>query len=187
MEVFVETTPIISDKTKSHAWTALQVLLGSLFLAACAQITIPLYPVPLTMQTFGIFLLAIMQGGKKACMSTLLYLGLVTAGLPVLAGWHSEAIWWALPSVGFIAAFPIAAFAIGKMVEMRKKHSAIWVMTSIVTGQVIIYTLGVLGLMRILSFEQSLAAGLIPFVPLAGVKLLLATSFSGLWLRWKRK
>ncbi|MCB1080673.1 MAG: hypothetical protein KDK69_02520, partial [Chlamydiia bacterium] len=66
MQVYVETTPIISDKTKSRAWTALQVVMGSLFLAACSQITIPLYPVPLTMQTLGIFILAMMQGGNKA-------------------------------------------------------------------------------------------------------------------------
>ena len=58
MEVFIESTLAFSTKTKSRAWTAFQVLIGSLFLAACSQISIPLYPVPMTMQTLGVFTLA---------------------------------------------------------------------------------------------------------------------------------
>ena len=82
MEVLVESTPVFSEKTKSRAWTMTQVVLGSLFLAALSQVSIPLYPVPMSLQTLGIFLLAIGQGGRKACYSTLLYLGFITLGLP---------------------------------------------------------------------------------------------------------
>ncbi|NGX50835.1 MAG: Biotin transporter BioY [Chlamydiae bacterium] len=187
MEVYIETTPVISDKSRAQLWIATQILLGSLFLAACAQISIPLYPVPLTLQTFGIFILAIMQGGKRAAWSTLLYLGFFSLGLPFLAGGNSHQLWWLLPQAGYLASFPIAAFVIGKMVAVREKPSPLWIVASILSGQFIVYFLGIIVLMRILSFEQSIMVGLLPFLPLAGVKLLLAASFSGAWLRWKRK
>ncbi|QVL57329.1 MAG: biotin transporter BioY [Simkaniaceae bacterium] len=187
MEVIVESTPVFSEKTKSHAWTATQVVLGSLFLAALAQVSIPLYPIPMTLQTLGIFLLAIGQGGKKASYSSLLYLALAAFGLPVLAGGVSNSLWIALPSAGYLIGFPIASFVIGKMVRMRENPSALWMMGSVLVGQLIIYTLGVAGLTRILSFEQSMMVGLVPFLPLAGVKLLMASSIGGFWIRFKKR
>jgi len=187
MEVYIESKPAFSEKAKSRAWTAFQILVGGLFLAACAQVRIPLYPVPLTLQTLGVFILATMQGGKKASYSVLFYLALVTLGLPVLAGGVSNSMWFVLPSAGYLFAFPIAAFVIGKMVYAKQKPSSLWVLASILVGQVIIYTLGVGFLMRFLSFKQSLMAGVVPFLLLAGVKLLLASTLGGLWLRWKKK
>ncbi len=186
MEVLVESTPVFSEKTKARSWTLMQVVLGSLFLAACAQITIPLYPIPLTMQTLGIFFLAAVQGGKKASYSALLYLGLITVGLPILAGGLSNSLWFTLPQVGYLFAFPIAAFVIGKLIHSKKNASPLWILGSILVGQAIIYTLGVAGLTRFLSIKESMMVGVVPFIPLAGIKILIASSLGGLWLRWKR-
>ena len=187
MEVYIESTPAFSEKAKSRAWTAFQVLIGGLFLAACAQVTIPLYPVPMTMQTLGVFTLAAMQGGQKASYSALFYLVLMTLGLPVLAGGASNSMWFALPSAGYLVAFPIAAFVIGKMVQAKEKPTALWIAASILVGQAIIYALGVGFLMRFLSFKQSIMAGVVPFLALAGVKMMFATTLGGLWLRWKKR
>ncbi len=166
--------------------TAAQVLLGTLFLAACAQIAIPLYPVPMTMQTLGIFILAIMQGGKKASYSTLLYLLLATVGLPVLAGGATISSWLSIPTAGYLAAFPIAAFTIGKMTETKERPSSLWLVASILVGQIIVYTLGVIGLMRLLSFKQSIMVGVVPFLPVAGAKVLFAATLGGAWLRFRK-
>ncbi|WP_194847867.1 biotin transporter BioY [Candidatus Neptunochlamydia vexilliferae] len=166
--------------------TATKVLLGALFLAACAQITIPLYPVPMTMQTLGIFALAVMQGGKKASYSTLLYLVLATLGLPVLPGGAIITSWLALPTVGYLVAFPIAAFVIGKMVQIKERPSSLWIVASIFVGQAIIYTLGIFGLMQFLSLKQSIMVGVVPFLPLAGAKALFAAGLGGAWLRFRK-
>ena len=185
MEVFIEGTTLVSDTIKFRAKAAFQVLLGSLFLVACTQIIIPLYPVPITMQTLGIFLLAIMQGGKKASYSTLLYLVFACLRLPVLAG--GTLFWWMIPTAGYLVAFPIAAYVTGNLVERRENPSPFWIVASILVGQVLIWSLGILGLMRIMNFEQSLMVGLVPFLPVEGAKVLLASSLGGLWLRSKRK
>ncbi len=187
MEVFIESKPVFSEKTKSRAWTATQVLIGGLFLAACAQVSIPLYPIPMTMQTLGVFTLATMQGGRIAFYSALLYLALISLGLPVLAGGVSNTMWFALPSAGYLLAFPIAAYVIGKLISAKENPSSLWILFSVLVGQVVIYTLGIGVLTRLLSIKESLMAGLFPFLPLAGVKLIMASTLGGLWLRWKKK
>ncbi|MDJ0652351.1 MAG: biotin transporter BioY [Simkaniaceae bacterium] len=186
MKVLIESIPAFSEKTNSRVWTLTQIVLGSLFLAALSQVSIPLHPVPMSLQTLGIFLLAMGQGGRKASCSTLLYLGFITLGLPFLAGGIANAQWFALPSAGYLVGFPIASHVIGKIVNSRENPSSFRIMISILAGQMIIYILGIAGLMRILSFEQSLAVGLVPFVPLAGVKFLIASGLGGLWLRFKK-
>lgn len=168
-------------------WTAAQVALGGLFLAAMAQVSIPLYPVPMTLHTFAVFMLAIGQGEKKGAYSCLFYLALLSMGLPFLQGWGANTHWYLFPTGGYLLSFPIAAFVIGKIVGRQENPSPLRIVGSILSGQLIIYTLGVAGLMRFLSFEQSLISGMLIFLPLAGVKLLAATSLGGLWLKWKRK
>ena len=187
MQVFIESKSAFSEKAKSRAWTAMQVLVGGLFLAACAQVSIPLYPIPMTMQTLGVFTLAVMQGGRIASYSVLLYLALISLGLPVLSGGASNAMWFALPSAGYLLAFPIAAYVIGKLISAKEKPSSLWILFSVLMGQVIIFTLGVGVLTRLLSVKESIMVGLTPFLPLEGVKLLMASTLGGLWLRWKKK
>jgi biotin transport system substrate-specific component len=48
----------------SASRSALLVVLGSVFLAVCAQIYIPLEPVPITMQTFGVLVLGMAYGWR---------------------------------------------------------------------------------------------------------------------------
>jgi|JI10StandDraft_1071094.scaffolds.fasta_scaffold02452_19 biotin transport system substrate-specific component len=185
MKVLTASLPWLAKR--SFAWTAAQVILGSLFLAAMAQVSIPLYPVPMTLQTTGIFLLAMGLGKKKGFYSTLLYVGLASLGLPFLSNGVSNSHWYLFPCVGYIAAFPIAAYVVGKLIEIKKNPSSLWIMGSILVGKVMIYTLGVAGLTRFLSFKQSLISGCLIFIPLAGLKLLAATSLGGLWLKWKKR
>ncbi|MCB1107425.1 MAG: biotin transporter BioY [Chlamydiia bacterium] len=185
METFTESKSVVSGALKVRAWTAFQVILGSLFLSTCAQISIPFYPVPMTMQTLGVFILALMQGGRRASYSTFLYLALISLGLPLLSGGVSNSLWLALPTAGYLIGFPVAAFIIGKLAYAKERPSSWWIMMSILLGQMVIYTLGVGNLTRFLSFKQSVLVGLLPFLPLAGVKLLMATTFGSLWLRRK--
>lgn len=41
---------------RSPAWQAGAVVIGTLFLALCSHIAVPMVPVPVTMQTFGVAL-----------------------------------------------------------------------------------------------------------------------------------
>lgn len=71
-----------------------KMVLGSLFaslIAICAWICIPIPPVSVTMQTFGVLLTLGILGGKWGSVSILLYLIMGIIGLPVFAGFRGGA------------------------------------------------------------------------------------------------
>lgn len=68
-------------KTKNMTFTAM----AAVILALCAWIKIPA-AVPFTLQTFGIFLVLNLLGGKRGTLSILVYILLGAVGIPVFAG-----------------------------------------------------------------------------------------------------
>jgi len=174
-----------SVKARAFSLEALQVVVGSLFLAFCAQIAIPMHPVPMTLQTLGVFLLGISLGGRKAGLAVLLYLVEATMGLPVLARGMMNPLWILGPTAGYLLSWPLVAYVVGTLVK-RNQERILWVMTSLFCGQVINYSLGVLFLCRLVNLKVAISVGVIPFMPIAAFKLVLASLLSGLYLRFKR-
>lgn len=62
-----------------------QIALAAAFISICAWISIPSV-VPFTLQSFAIFFILLLLGGKKGTMAVALYLLLGAVGLPVFAG-----------------------------------------------------------------------------------------------------
>ena len=61
---------------------------ASLFVALCARITIPLMPltpVPLTLQNFGVLLVGLLLGSRRGFAAMVLYLVEGMSGLPVFS------------------------------------------------------------------------------------------------------
>jgi len=175
-------TDTLSSFFQSHIRTFFQLLLGSSFLIICSKITIPLSPVLITMQTFGIACLAMFLGGERATYSILFYLIGGCLELPVFATPLSNPFWWMLPSAGYLVAFPIAAFVMGKMCDRYQTPSPFWIFFSLVTGHCVIYLLGILGLMRFMSLHHSLMVGLFPFLLGDSIKIFFAMTVRKLWL-----
>lgn len=65
--------------------TLAEILSCVLLLFLMAQISIPLQPVPITLQTLGVMLIGLKFHRRTAFYSVLTYLSLGAAGLPVLA------------------------------------------------------------------------------------------------------
>ncbi|MBA3722251.1 MAG: biotin transporter BioY [Parachlamydiaceae bacterium] len=161
--------------------TLIPVLLGSIFLAVLAQIAIPLpfNLVPITLQTFGVSILAITLGSKKASLSVLTYLIQATCGLPVLAGGISNPFWIIGPKVGYLIGFVIAAYVVGKLIEKQKKSSFLKNFFILSLTEVIILTLGTLGLGFFIGWESAFLMGFLPFVPGAVLKICMTTTSFG--------
>jgi len=107
--------------------------------AIAAQITIPVKPVPFTLQTMIVVLAGAMLGAKKGAYSQLLYLAAGAIGLPVFAALPESGLGIARflsPTGGFLLAFPLAAFATGLLVEKYKNYFA--VVASMFLGEVIV-------------------------------------------------
>lgn len=154
----------------------IQVLLGACYLACLSQVTIPLLPVPITLQTFGVFTLGLYLGPKKAAWSVLSYLCAGTLGAPVFPNLLSNPLWMLSPKAGYYISFPIAAYVIGFISASRETYRFFWYALSVLCGQCIIYTVGVFWLSCFLGVEQAIAVGFLPFIPMAMLKLLAAVS-----------
>jgi len=166
------------ENTYPKVHIACQVLLGSFFMAVLAQITIPLKPVPVSLQTLGVFLLSMVMDKKLAAYSLFLYLGEATIGLPVLSSLKCNPLWMIGPTAGYLLSFPVAAYVIGYLLEKDPSKSLLWTALSLVVGQMIIYTSGVIFLSFMIGSEKAFFVGLLPFIPVGFYKIGLALASS---------
>ena len=153
---------------------AVLVFAGAVALALLAQIQIPLQPVPVTGQTFGVLLVGALLGSRRGTLSMLTYLSMGAAGLPVFAGLGAGASHFAGPTGGYLVGFVVAAWLIGRLAERgwdRRVHTTALAM---LLGTVLIYLPGIAWLSTFVGWGQVLQLGLIPFLLGDLLKLALA-------------
>ena len=153
------------------------IVLGSLFVAALAQVEIPLpfTPVPITGQTFGVLLVGAALGSKRGAAALALYLTEGMLGLPFFAGGaHGLSIVTGATG-GYLIGFIVAAYVIGQLAERGLERSARTSFIPFLVGTIIIYACGVTWLAVLLgSFSKAVTLGMIPFLIGDAIKLLAA-------------
>lgn len=165
---------------KEWVLASLQVGIASLFLACISVFKVPLYPTPMTLQTFGVFLLPLFLGPKKSAAAVVLYLLEACCGWPILSGGISNPLWLLTPNFGFLLSFPLAAYVIGKLVSSFAVGHFFKTLLALVAGQLVIICGGVVGLSCFFGLEKAWAYGVSPFILAMTVKIFLAaTSFHG--------
>lgn len=146
-----------------------EVFAGSLFIALCSLIYLPTLPIATTLQTFGLFILALTLGAEKTFFAASLYLIEATTGWPVLCG-CSHSLWWMGPSAGYLIAFPFAGYLAGKI-----GHSASSFGRQIVAiglGKFLIYGMGWAHLSSFIGSYAAFTQGVLFFLPTACLKIL---------------
>jgi biotin transport system substrate-specific component len=103
--------------TQTLPTQALLVLVGSFLIALSAQVTVPMYPVPMTLQTLTISLIGLAYGARLGAVTVLAYLAEGAAGLPVFAGGNAGLLYMTGPTAGFLIGFVPMAFATGWLAE----------------------------------------------------------------------
>ncbi|WP_270938917.1 biotin transporter BioY, partial [Falsiroseomonas oryzae] len=78
------------------------VLLGSWLLAASAQVTVPMWPVPATLQSMVVLLLGAAGGPGLGVAAVAAYLAQGAAGLPFFAGGAAGPAVLAGPTAGYL-------------------------------------------------------------------------------------
>lgn len=149
---------------------------GAGLTALLAQVQVPMYPVPMTLQTFAVLLIAAAMGPWRALSSMGLYVALGAAGLPVFAG--AKALGQVLPTAGYLVGFAVAAVVVGLLANRGLVKNPASVLISFLAGSAVIYLFGagwlVVGLG--MSVEQALLAGVVPFLVGDAAKALLASA-----------
>lgn len=169
-------TSVIKNSSLSNFLThpLARVIGGSLFLALCAQMSIPLpfTPIPFTFHMLGILLLGIALGSKQAALSTCLYLTEGALGLPVFAGGLSLAS--ISVTSGYLIGMPLAAYIAG---YASKDKSNLYNFILLATAAFVVLSLGAIVLSTFVGAENALTLGVYPFIPGDLLKALIALSY----------
>jgi biotin transport system substrate-specific component len=116
-------------------------ILGSLILWASAKISVPFWPVPMTLQTGAVVLLAAAYGSRLGLATVVLYLMEGIAGLPVFSGGGGPAYLLG-PTGGFLIGFAPAAYIVGWLAERGFDRNPVSLFGAMLAGDVVIFLLG---------------------------------------------
>jgi len=172
--------PVLSSRyfPRTAAWLRdlLLISISALFVAAFAQIRIPLpiTPDPLTGQTFAVLLIGAALGSKRGAASLMLYTLMGTLGLPFFAGGASGLAYLSGPTLGYLVGFVVATYVIGLLAERGLERSVRTSLVPFAIGTLVIYIFGAGWLAILFGIEQALALGLLPFLIGDAIKLVLA-------------
>ena len=153
------------------------ILFGSLFVAALAQVKIPLpfTTVPITGQTFGVLLIGAALGSKRGAASLGLYLAEGITGLPFFAGGGHGLHVITGATGGYLIGFIAAAYVVGHLAERGLERNARTSFIPFLVGTTIIYACGVSWLAIVSGdFSKTFALGFFPFLIGDVIKLIAA-------------
>ncbi|MFC4270938.1 biotin transporter BioY [Sneathiella chungangensis] len=161
---------------------AVLAVAGTALLAISAQISVPMWPVPMTMQTFAVVLIGAAYGWRLGGATVALYLAEGAMGLPVFANGGSLAS-LAGPTAGYLFAFVAAAALVGALIEKGWGRSLLKTALAMTLGTAVIFAGGIAWLSTFTGVEKALVVGMYPFLPGAVFKIALAVAV--LPMAWK--
>ncbi len=151
------------------------VSLGAVIISISAWITVP-FAIPFTMQTFGVFSVLLLLGGKRGTLSVLLYIALGAIGLPVFSGFNAGFGVLLGITGGFIFGFAVSGALYWALERLFCKHTlsrpiilAVSLAACYAAGTVwYIYSSGSAGI------GSAISLCVLPYILPDAVKLLLA-------------
>jgi biotin transport system substrate-specific component len=164
------TTPMTTLASRvwqvSGSWKkqALLAVLGSLFIAICAQITIHLPLVPITMQTFAVLAVGAAFGMRLGAATLALYVLEGTLGLPVFAEFRAGPAVLMGPTGGYLIGFIIAGALVGWFAERGYDRRVLTMFGVMMLGAAVLYIPGLLWLAQYTGYDKVLELGLYPFL-----------------------
>ena len=180
-----ETLLMRSVFQSTSGWkNAALVLCGSAIVAIAAQISVPMFPVPMTLQTLAISIIGLTFGARLAGITLLVYLAEGALGMPVFANGGAGVLKLMGPTSGFLWGFVGMAFLTGWLAENGFSRGLSRLGIAALIPAVLLYVPGVLGLWAMTPLELSGAfkAGALPFILADLVKSILAAMVvTGSW------
>ncbi len=169
---------LIQNIQNPVARTLLVLALSNVLLIASAKVTIPLGPIPLSMQTLAVVMIGAVCGTKLGLAAIFLYLFEGALGAPVFAGTPAKGIGLAYmvgPTGGYLLGFILASMWCGYTYQkgwMQKIHL---LLMHICIAFSLIYIPGLLWLGQIIGWDKPiLEFGFYPFLLGDALKLILA-------------
>ena len=179
-----------ASSSPQDVWLRIAATVGFvLLIAVAAQIAIPLYPVPMTMQTWAVLLAGAVLGPRWSVASVVLYLALAMAGLPVLANGAGGMVAATGGSAGYLMGFPAAAFLVGWATEQGGMDRPLPGFAILLLAHALILACGTGWLILSIGLDpgRAVQVGATPFLIGAMVKSGLVLATLALWRRLKTR
>lgn len=168
--VIQDSTLLLSNKfAKELSYT----LWGVFLLFLSAQISIPLEPVPITLQTFGVMLVALSFPRKTALQAVITYLVLGGMGLPFFAGFTGGLAKFIGPTAGYLFGFLAAVAVMGALRQYFNRENFFHIALNCLIGTLVIFAFGIGWLAYFMGIHKAVQVGLMPFILPGAVKILL--------------
>jgi biotin transport system substrate-specific component len=143
------------------ALKAVVLVLGIAFLTAASWVQVPMWPVPMTMQTFAVMMVGALCGWRLGTATVVSWLVLALQ-FPLLSEFKT------LPMVattsGYLAAFVVMAAFVGYMAERGFTARPIPAFLVLLVAEVICFALGVAYLGAVIGYDKAVQFGLMPFI-----------------------
>jgi biotin transport system substrate-specific component len=167
------------------------VVLGTLFITICAKISVPVWPVPVTLQSFAIVALAAAFGLRIGVATVALYLAEGAFGLPVFATGGGLA-YLAGPTGGFLLGFLVLAAIVGFAADRGASAKPLTLFATMVGAEALLLVLGFVWLLTLSGqagwidqnnvVASAFAGAIQPFIIWDILKMALAAlTVTGLW------
>jgi biotin transport system substrate-specific component len=153
------------------------VVIGTLALALASQISVPMVPVPITMQTFAVTMIGALYGWRLGGLTVLAWLAEAMVGFPVLAEFKSGIAPFMGPTAGYLVAFPLMAIFVGFLTEKGISANRLFTGFSLhLAANLLCLLLGWMWLAQVIGAEKAWIAGVVPFLIGAVLKSALAAT-----------
>jgi biotin transport system substrate-specific component len=152
------------------------VLAGTALIAIAAKIKVPFVPVPMTLQTLAIGLIAATYGFRLGTLTVIAYLGEGLLGLPVFTNTPPAVagpLYFLGPTGGFLIGFVVLAMVVGYAADRGFDRSTLRLFAAVLLGEILMFALGFVWLAWFaqlssgatgLGVATALAAGVTPFI-----------------------
>lgn len=162
---------------RSLAVQSVLLLIGTGVLAIASQISVPMVPVPITMQTFAITMIGVLYGWRLGTLTVLAWLGEAMLGLPVLANGGAGLAPFVGPTAGYLVSFPVIAALAGVLAEKGWTGKRVVLsFAAHLSANVLCLAIGGAWLSALIGLEKGLALGVTPFILGAVLKSALAAA-----------
>lgn len=168
---------------QSQAGRVLLIFLSIAALTISAKLQIPLWPVPITLQTALVLLLPFALGGNAALFAVAGYIALGFYGLPVFAGPIAGPLYLFGPTGGYLIGFLIAVTMVATM-QKYFSDNFFGRITLFLVAHAIILAAGFTWLaygLPLLWTQAAWLSGVLPFVTGSFIKSILAASVVHYW------
>ncbi len=163
------------EKKLAWVYDATLIVGGSLLIGLCAQLAIPVGPVPITAQTFAVLMAGALFGSRRGSLCVLTYIIEGLAGLPVFALGRSGFAVLLSPTGGYLVGFVAAAYVTGLLAQNRWDRRFTTTILAMTFGSAVMYSFSLGWLCCLMGVNRTvLTVGLYPFIVGDILKIVLA-------------